>query len=97
MKKLKFNFKINEINKDKINFNKLDNKNINLINVDFKFKNFFDKISDNSNSYINNSFNLALRLLKQKKFSGLINGPISKKNFLKQRFYGITEYFKLNR
>ena len=43
-------------------------------------------------AFINNSFNLALRLLKQKKFSGLINGPISKKNFLKQRFYGITEY-----
>ena len=74
------------------NFKKLDNKNINLVNIDFKFKNVFDKISDNSNSYINDSFNLALRLLKQKKFLGLINGPISKKNFLKQKFYGITEY-----
>ena len=92
MKKLKFNFKINEINKDKINFNKLDNKNINLINVDFKFKDVFGKISNNSNSYINNSFNLALRLLREKKFSGLINGPISKKNFLKQKFFGITEF-----
>ena len=92
MKKLKFNFRINEINTNKINFKKLDNKNINLVNIDFKFKNVFDKISDNSNSYINDSFNLALRLLKQKKFLGLINGPISKKNFLKQKFYGITEY-----
>ena len=33
-------------------------------------------------------------LLKKEKnfFSGLINGPISKKNFLKEKFLGMTEY-----
>ena len=31
-------------------------------------------------------------LLKSKKFSGLINGPISKKHFLKGKYLGITEF-----
>ena len=35
---------------------------------------------------------MALNLLKKKIFLGLINGPISKKHFLKRNFLGITEY-----
>ena len=92
MKKLGFNFKINIIDKTKINFNKLDIGKINIIDVDFKFNKTFDKISNKSNIYINNCFNIALKILKNKKCSGLINGPISKKNFLKNKFLGITEY-----
>ena len=90
MKKLNFNFKVNLINKN--TFNKLDNKKINIINVEFKFKNTFDKISNKSNVYIDNSFKIALELLKKNKCSGLINGPISKRNFLKEKFLGITEF-----
>ena len=92
MKKLNFNFKINLINPKKDNLNTLNNKKINVINVDFDSKKIFDKITDNSNSYIEKSFKIALKLLKEKKCAGLINGPISKKNFLKERFFGITEY-----
>ena len=33
-----------------------------------------------------------MRLLKKKGCSGLINGPISKKSFLKGKYNGITEY-----
>ena len=92
MEDLGFNFKINLINKNKINFINLNNKKINLINVDFNFKNPFDKISDKSNIYIEECFNIAINILKKKKCAGLINGPISKRNFLKNKFLGITEY-----
>jgi 4-hydroxythreonine-4-phosphate dehydrogenase len=92
MKSLNFNFKVNEIKKDKINFKLLKKKEINLINVNFNFERTFDKITDKSNSYISNCFKIALQLLKKDKFSGLINGPISKKNFLKKKYLGITEY-----
>ena len=92
MKKLNFDFNINLIDKDKIDYKKLNNKKINLIDVDFKFQKTFDKITDKSNKYIKKSFNIALKLLKTNKFIGLINGPISKKNFLKEKFFGITEY-----
>jgi len=92
MKKLGYNFKINTIDKSKINFNLLDKNQINLINVDFQFNKIFDKISSKSNSYINQSFEIALKILKEKKCAGLINGPISKKDFLKGKYLGITEF-----
>ena len=92
MKKLGFSFKINLINKKKIDFNLLDKKKINLVHVNFKFNKVFDKISDKSNLYINESFKIALKILKEENCSGLINGPISKKHFLKGKSLGITEY-----
>ncbi len=92
MLKLNFNFDINLINKNKIDFSLLSNKKINLIDVNFSFKKTFDKISSKSNSYIKRSFDIALRLLKENKCAGLINGPISKKHFLKGKTLGITEY-----
>ena len=67
MNKLGFNFKINIVDESKVNFDLLDKKKINLINVDFKFEKAFDKISDKSNSYINKSFKIALKILKEKK------------------------------
>jgi 4-hydroxythreonine-4-phosphate dehydrogenase len=92
MKRLNFNFKINLVDENESNFSNLNNKNINLIDVEFKFNRTFDKISNKSNLYISKCFKIALELLKKKKFSGLINGPISKKHFLKGKFLGITEY-----
>jgi len=93
MKKLRFNFKINLIDTKKIVLNLLTNKELNIINVDYKFKKVFDKISESSNLYNKNSFDIALTLLKTNKFIGLINGPISKKTFLKDKFFGMTEFF----
>ena len=92
MKKLGFNFKINLINSNNIKTNSLTNKKINLINVNYKFKKPFDKISDKSNLYINTCFKISLNIIKKIQCAGLINGPISKKNFLKTKFLGITEY-----
>jgi len=72
---------------------KKDNlKKINLIDVDFNQSLGFGKITAKSNDYINLCFDIAFRLLKIKISNKLINGPISKKNFLKKKFNGITEY-----
>ena len=93
MKKLGYKFKINKINNSDIsNLNKKNNQ-INLINVNFKFKKPFDKISSKSNKYINICLEKALSIIKQYKLNYLINGPISKKHFLKKKYPGMTEYF----
>jgi len=92
MKKLRFNFKINGINKTFSEFNKLNNKQINLINIDYKFINCFEKISNKSNNYISKSFDVALEIINRNKLTKFINGPISKKHFLKGKTLGITEY-----
>ena len=92
MKQLGFNFKMNLINEKNINFDKIDNKKINIINVTYKFNNAFEKITDKSNKYLTKCFSISLQLLKKYNFLGLINGPISKKNFLKAKYLGITEY-----
>ena len=92
MKKLNFNFEINDINKKLKDFSKLNNNKINLINIDFNFNKCFDKISSKSNKYIDETFKTALDFIKQNNLSKFINGPISKKTFLKGKTLGITEY-----
>ena len=91
MKLLNYKIPFNIINKN-FSYKDLKINKINLINVDFEFSKPFIKISDYSNSYNKKCFELALNLIKKKSFLGLINGPISKKNFLKKKFLGITEY-----
>ena len=88
MKKLNYNFLINEISDIK----KSKEKIINIINVDFKFKETFTKITSYSNKYIEKSFSIGLKLLKFYKLNKLINGPVSKTHFLKKKYPGITEY-----
>ena len=92
MKKLGFNFKINDVDKKIKNFSKLDNSKINLINVDYEFKKCFEKITNKSNKYIDETFKVALNIIKLNNLSKFINGPISKKPFLKGKSLGITEY-----
>ena len=95
LKQIKFfksKIKIHELDysKKKIDINNLNK--INLINVDYKQKKLFEKISDKSNIYIEDCFKIALELLKKKITNKFINGPISKKYFLKKKFIGMTEY-----
>ena len=92
MKKLGYKFKFEEI--DKNLSKKIINKRnvINIIDIKFNFKKTFDKITDKSNKYIENCFFTAHNLFRDKKAYALINGPISKKNFLKNKYLGITEY-----
>ena len=92
MKKLKFNYKINIVDKDFAKLDALNNKQINLVDVNYNFKRCFEKISNKSNNYIKNCFDIALEILKRNKLTKFINGPISKKHFLKGKTLGITEY-----
>ena len=92
MIKLNFRKKIIILDPKRILDYKLNNKSINLVNVDYNFNKAFDKISSKSNNYIAKSFDIAFEILKKNKFNKFINGPVSKKNFLKKKYLGITEY-----
>ena len=94
-KQIKFfnsKIKIHELDysKKKLKLKKLHK--VNLINVDYNQSKLFEKISNKSNKYIGNCFDIALEILNKKISDKLINGPISKKYFLKKKFIGITEY-----
>ena len=87
---LKKKINLNLINESSVIKNKL--KKINLINVDYKQTQAFNKISSKSNKYISSCFDIAVNLIKKNVSDKLINGPISKKSFLNNKFNGITEY-----
>ena len=84
MKALKYNFEINKLDINSLNFKDLNNRKLNIIHIPFD-KKFVSK-------YIYQSFEKALLLIKKNNKINLINGPINKKKILKQRFLGITEY-----
>jgi 4-hydroxythreonine-4-phosphate dehydrogenase len=88
--KKKINFSIT--NKFEIIKKKNKLKKINLIDIDFKQSSGFSKITPKSNYYIASCFDIAIDLIKNNVSNKLINGPISKKTFLKKKFNGITEY-----
>ena len=92
MKKFKFKKKIKVLNYKNFKNEKLDNKSINLINIEFNQKKVFEKISKKSNKFVEKSFLMAFKILKENNFYKFINGPISKKNFLNKKYLGITEY-----
>jgi len=88
LKKLKYNFPLNEIK------NYLDSEinSINIININFSHKKIFSNISRKSNKYIEDCFKKSLDIIKSNNDFILINGPISKKTFLNKKYSGITEY-----
>ena len=86
-KKLTFEI-INEVN---INNTKLQNK-IYLIDIQYNFKKPFEKISFKSRNYISKCFKIGLNYLNSGVSDIIINGPVSKKHFLKNKYPGVTEY-----
>ena len=92
MQKLEFKKKIKLLQVSKLKSYKLDNKTINLIDIKYNPDKAFEKISKKSNIFIKNSFDLAFQIIKKNNIHKFINGPISKKQFLKNKFLGITEY-----
>ena len=92
MDSLGYQYKINTMNiKKKLDKN-LDNKKINILDVDYNFTYPFEKISNKSNFYISKCFKIGIDFIGKNKCSGLINGPVSKKKFLNGKYLGITEY-----
>ena len=92
MKKLNYNFEIKLLDYKKLTKYKLNNKCINLIDINYKTKKAFEKISRKSNKFIRKSFDLAFEIIKKEKITKFINGPVSKKYFLNKKYLGITEY-----
>ena len=88
MRILKYKIPLHEI----FNINMALSKKVNILNIKYKFNKAFSKISNKSNRYIENSFNLALKIISTNPKVFLINGPISKKYFLRKKYPGITEY-----
>ena len=92
MNKLNLKKKIKILDPSKIGQYNLNNKVINLINIDYNQKNAFEKISSKSNKYLEECFNVAFKIINKEKIIKFINGPISKKHFLKKKYLGMTEY-----
>ncbi len=88
MKALKYKILLNEI----YDIKQAQKNIINIINVEYKFKTAFSKISNRSNRYIEECFKFGLKLALKDKSMAIINGPVSKKHFLDKKFPGITEY-----
>ena len=92
MRLLKYFIKIKECKLFETKKLRLDNKCLNIINVKYKYKKTFDKISIKSNRYIDECFKIALDIIKKEPSCNLINGPVSKTHFLRKKYLGITEY-----
>ena len=92
MKKLNYKKKIKLLEFENLSKYILNNNAINLLDVNYTFSKPFEKISSKSNNYIKRSFDLAFKIIDGGITNKLINGPISKKNFLKKKYLGITEY-----
>ncbi len=92
MNKLKLKKKIKLVDPERIDEYELNNKYLNLINVNYKQSKAFEKISKKSNKFIIDSFDIAFKIIKKFKILKFVNGPISKKYFLEKKYLGITEY-----
>ncbi len=83
MKKFQIRKEINLIDILSLKKKRIDNKKINLINVNLK---------NNEKNYIKDCFDLAFKILKKNFTNKLLNGPIDKTKFLEKKFLGMTEY-----
>ena len=92
LKKMKLKVRLNQIELENDFLKNVNLDKINIININYNFKKVFEPISLKSNKYINQCFNKAFNIIKKNNISGFINGPISKKFFLKNKFPGITEF-----
>ena len=75
-----------------VNINEAINDKVNIINIKINKQDKKNYIS----SYISDSFEKSLTILKKNKNIALLNGPIEKKSFLKKKYLGVTEYLAKN-
>ena len=66
MKKLNYKKRIRLLNPKYFRKEKLNNKTINLIDIEYGPKKAFEKISTKSNLFIENSFKLAFKIMERK-------------------------------
>ena len=100
LKRFKCSKNIRFLNKNFLYNYKLNNKKINLINIDYKTSKNLAKNRFNTNTYIKDCFETAFNILKSGYSNKLVNGPVNKSTFLNKKFLGLTEYisskFKIN-
>ena len=91
---IKFNFKkkIKLLSLNEIHGVSLNNKNINIINVDLETSSNINTKKKLSKKYIKNCFSITFKLIKKGLTNKIINGPIDKKKFLDKKYLGVTEY-----
>jgi len=92
IKKLKLKYPFQFLNINDLKKKIPNNKKLNIINIDYNVSKAFEKISSKSNKYIEECFKTAINLMNLGLTNKFINGPLSKKYFLKNKFLGITEY-----
>ena len=92
MKRFKFKRKVKFLDLKNIKKKKLNNSTINLIDIPINSYSSKKKKVTNSNTYIENCFRLAFKLIKLGFSDKFINGPVNKSKFLNKKFLGITEY-----
>ena len=85
------NLKLN-INFNFTNINNLNNNRFNFINIKHNQSKSFDLRSIKSDIFIKKCFENALLIIKKKLANGIINLPINKSKFTKNKYNGITEY-----
>ena len=81
LRALKENLYFNEIDRKKIFLNNLKFKKLNLIDIDFDQNKAFQKISSNSNKYIEKSFEIGLKIMKSGISKNLLTVQFQKKIF----------------
>ena len=96
LKKLGLKLKLNLIFLKSNYLNNLKKDQVNIVNIDYNFKKPFEKSSSKSKKYISKCFQQAFKIINKNKLTDLINGPISKRYFLKGEYQGITEYICSN-
>ncbi len=85
------NLKIN-INFNLSNINNLNDKQFNFLNIENNRSKPFDIRFIKSDIFIKKCFESALLIIKKKLANGIINLPINKSKFTKDKYNGITEY-----
>lgn len=92
MRYFKFTKKIKILKVEKIKKEKLDNKNLNVVDVELKTSSNPSYQNKYIKEYIKRSFHIAFKLITIGITKKIINGPINKKKFLDKKFLGVTEY-----
>ena len=86
MKKNKFKKRIKLLNSNEIKNTIIDNRTLNIINIKLQ-KSKIQKLNYKlKKKYIENSFNVAFKLIKDGYTHKFINGPINKSSFLNKKY-----------
>ena len=74
------------------NINNLNNHRFSFINVEYNQIKTFDFNSPKTDIFIKKCFEYSIQIIKKKIAVGIINLPINKSKFTKNKYKGITEY-----